>query len=381
MVTLDRDFSQWINSANLEFFADGRGSGARLNRHWDQGEELPDERDELGPGVLDGGVRGFEEFATISERHYIGVDFGVDAQDLKNRKIHDAYQAYFRTMVYVDGTTREANVEYMLLDPRNKDRYGNPSPPVEVIGERMAELVLVKVIRYHDINPKQLMQVAENFPIVRRRVEVASNITDFKLEYWVENPFHPRKPSGFRTPAADAANPSEIATRPKEIEGSGRRKAFTQYRKVFGYGSMHPQAVFQRAFGYKAREGDRAQQGEHLPVRFGFLNANQIQFSELTQDDEIFVFNEATRGGRAGANALPVSFRSGDYTIRSNTAGLLQFKQPIDSSSWRREQDGPHFYKASFVPAAVRVTLRVVDDRGANPKTLQREIWIRRKTR
>ena len=38
-------------------------------------------------------------------------------------------------------------------------------------------------------------------------------------------------------------------------------------------------------------------------------------------------------------------------------------------------------YKAAYMPSAIRITLRVVDDQGMNPKTLQREIWLRRRSR
>ena len=121
LLTLDRDFSQWIDTSNLEFFQDGVGAGARLNSQWDDGEEFRDDqqdKDGLGPGIVDGGVFGkYDEFATITQRQYYGVPHGLDPNQASNRKLHSAYQAYFRTMTYVDGEYREANIEYMLLDP------------------------------------------------------------------------------------------------------------------------------------------------------------------------------------------------------------------------------------------------------------------------
>lgn len=384
LLTMDRDFSQWINTSNLEFFADGRGSTARLNKQWDEGEELPDTRDDLGKGVVDGGIYGqYEEFASITERHYVGVGLGLDPSDPDNARIHDAYQAYFRSFTYIDGKVREANIEYMLLDPNRTDPLGNPLPPVAVQGEKMADLVLVKVVRYHDINPRELLQVAENFPITRRRVEVASNVTDFKIEYYLENPYNPRVEGGFMTPGREFEDPVELATRPERIPSPKTNPPFSQYRKVFGYGSNNVRIRYPRATAFKARQGDREPKGEHFPVRFGFLSAREIQFAELTQGDKIFIFTEANRGsivGGAQTTGRFVKFASREYTVKSNVSGLLQFYEPIDSATWQGDQS-PLLYKAAFLPAAVRITLRVVDDKGGNPKTLQREIWIRRRAR
>jgi hypothetical protein len=53
----------------------------------------------------------------------------------------------------------------------------------------------------------------------------------------------------------------------------------------------------------------------------------------------------------------------------------------IDSTGWVNPQQSGLHYKASFIPAAVRVTLRMVDDKGESPKTMQRTIWLRRRSR
>ncbi len=386
LLNIDRDFRQWVNTANMEYFADGRGVGTRINFQWDEGEQLPDTRDALGPGVLDGGVFGeYDEFASITELHYLGVAPGLDPSNPSNRKIHDAYQAYFRTMAYVDGQVREANVEYKLLDPNRPGPNGNPQPPREVVGERMADLVLVKVVRYHSIHWDQLFKVAQNFPIMRRRIEVASNITDFKIEYFTENPFNPSREGGFKTPEQDFERPVETATRPTELQSPQVEPSYRQFRKVFGYGTNKVQQQFARGTAFKARQGDREQKGQHEPVRFGFLSSSEVQFAELTQGDQIYVFTEGDRGSGqvAGANrpsGQQLQFPSRLYTVRANVSGLLEFYESIDSSTWQSDQPSL-LYKASFLPSAVRVTMRLVDDQGRNPKTLQREIWIRRKAR
>jgi hypothetical protein len=122
-------------------------------------------------------------------------------------------------------------------------------------------------------------------------------------------------------------------------------------------------------------------------VRFGWITPNaKIQFAELTQGSQIFAFTEANRGivSRGGnAPTRNVQWPGGTYTVRTNMSGLLEFYEDIDSTNMQSEQQGPILYKAPFLPSALRVTMRVVDDKGetASAKTMQRVIWIRRKAR
>ena len=112
--SIDKDIKNWIPSSDLEFYTDGRGSGSRRNNHWDPGEEVPDRKDEFGPGVADGGMVGeYDEYAHIIERHYFSEDGGTRGEE----KRHDAYQLYFRTLTHVDGAIRVANVEFMRRPP------------------------------------------------------------------------------------------------------------------------------------------------------------------------------------------------------------------------------------------------------------------------
>ena len=92
LISLERDFSRWIPTSNLEFFADGKGAGARRNQNWDPGEELPDVVDkDHGPGVVDGGTpKEYDEFASITEHHFTADE--LDQDGMQVRKQHDAYQ-------------------------------------------------------------------------------------------------------------------------------------------------------------------------------------------------------------------------------------------------------------------------------------------------
>jgi prepilin-type N-terminal cleavage/methylation domain-containing protein len=397
--SIENDIKNWIPTSDLEFYTDGRGRGSKTNYHWDPGEELPDRKDDRGPGVVDGGIAGqYDEYAQIVERHYVGRE-KLQAED----KRHAAFQLYFRTVTFADGAMRVANVEYMLVDPNydanNADQPQNergnargavPRPPRKVKPEFVQDLTLIKIVRYQDISFRGIQKIAET-PIQRRVIEVASNVTDFSIDYLVDREFRGRANPDFRTPEQEFSKPSEVVTRPRAEPALGVGGG---YRKIFGYGTVKLGEKMQLATGYPERRGDDgltkgAGGGAHDPLRFGFRGNQEISFAELVPGDKIFVFKASSRGQQAqGAAAQSagnanqfVKFPDGDFTVKTNLDGLLEFNEDIDSTGWNGQPQTQLYYKAAYIPGAVRVTLRMVDDNGENPKTLQREIWLRRRSR
>lgn len=385
LLQLENDIRGWISTSELEFFIDGRGRGARYNLHWDPGEELPDTMDEYGKGVVDGGTVGeYDEYAYILQRHYVSLEPMQTEQ-----KRHDAYQMYFRTLMYIDGAVRQVNVEYALLDPNKLETNLPmlPPPPDTVVGRDVANLTLFKIVRYFDLNP-DLIKTPNQTPIVRKVLEVCSNVTDFRVEYLVQRDVLGRVEPGFRTPEEEYRNPGELEARPLRDPSFGPTGG---YKKLFGYGSVKLDVKYPLA---QAIPGIRADEGlagisDPRPVRFGFLNPKSIYFGELIPGDQIFIFTASERaevqqglGAQGAENAGKLMrFPSGDYTVQSNINGLLEFEEDLDTSEWGGKTQTGIYYKASYLPAAIRVTLRVVDDRGQNPKTLQREVWLRRRSR
>lgn len=390
--TVQKDLSSWVPTMELEFYIDGRGGGgARRNFHWEPGEELPARRDERGPGVVDGGQRGkYDEFASILERYYESNERSQLAAGDDSYKVHDAYQVYFRAFTFVDGAMRQANVEYMLVDPSQPpSRWVNgvPPPPTRVEENDVKNLALYKIVRYFDIQPDAIQKLAA-YPVRRRVLEVATNVTDFRVEYLAHNPFA-RGTAGtprFVTPSDDHGRPVEPATQPRRIPIPGVPGG-VGYRKFFGYGSVKLDEKYPLATAYAALFGDDGLTPPgHRPVRFGFPRNPNISFAELVPGDRIYVFTQSQRGGVGAqggigsANRL-IAFPAGDYTVKANLQGMLEFAEDVDSSTWNSQDQAPIYYKAGYVPSALRVTLRMVDDDGINPKTMQQVIWLRRKSR
>ena len=384
--TLKADFSAWIPTQELEFYSDGKGGAGRRNFHFEMGEEIPDTRDEYGFGVVDGGtLREYDEFAHIIQLHYQSREKQQMLDGDISEKIHDAYQVYFRAMTYIEGQNREANIEYILADPAKGLKNGIPQPPDRVEMDKVRDLVLYKIVRFFRIDSK-LVTNFNKYPVERRIVEVATNVTDFRVEYMSDNPFNRSRRKGapkFRTPEEDYKDPVELATRPLRQKG---KNSFV-YTKSFGYGSVKLGKKFPLAIAQSAVWGDfnlRNAGKRPQPVRVGFTGNPNINFAEIVPGDRVYIFTEAERGGRkSGGNVAGrlAAFPAGDYTVKTNINGMLEFVEDIDTSLWGGKDQPGVRYKAAFMPAALRLTIRMVDDDGLNPKTMQQVIWLRRKSR
>jgi prepilin-type N-terminal cleavage/methylation domain-containing protein len=385
--TVKNDFAAWIPTQELEFYSDGEGGAGRRNFHFEMGEEIEDARDEYGFGVVDGGTIGeYDEFAHVIQRHYESREKQQFMDGDRSAKIHDAYQVYFRAMTYIEGQVREANIEYMLADPAKPWKNGIPQPPDSVEMDNVRDLVLYKIVRFLRIDSKLVTNFSKH-PITRRIIEVATNVTDFRVEYMSDNPFQRSRRKGapkFRTPEEDYKDPVELATRSRRTK-SGKGYIYT---KKFGYGSVKLAEKFPLAIAQTAVWGDSniARNAGRRPqaVRVGFTGNPSISFAELVPGDKVYIFTDAERGGKkAGGNIAGrlAAFPAGDYTVKTNINGMLEFVEDIDSTLWGGKDQPGVRYKAAYMPAALRLTIRMVDDEGLSPKTMQQVVWLRRKSR
>ena len=101
-------------------------------------------------------------------------------------------------------------------------------------------------------------------------------------------------------------------------------------------------------FGCRLRCWPRLQPWDHHSYRF----------SQLSLGDSIFIWSD-------GATQFPID----EYTVRRNDNGKLYFDEPIDSTEWDSDQSSLRF-RAAYVPTAVRVSIRVLNDEGLEPRTL-----------
>ena len=60
---------------------------------------------------------------------------------------------------------------------------------------------------------------------------------------------------------------------------------------------------------------------------------------------------------------------TGEYTIFRNENGRLEFQERINSSSWKGPASSLR-YRAGYIPDAIRVGIRVLNDDGEEPRNL-----------
>lgn len=328
-----------ILTADLEFFVDQQGQD--LRGHWEEGEEYKESEN------LDGGrprPTRYDEGAMVIQRTY-RVEEDPSERDFDN------YSIYFKCLTEVDGEFKVANVEYFLADPRElaNGRDGRIGETVERNKKPGMDIphsgfVLVKVIRSIEVPD---INSPTSRTIDKKTVELCQNVTDLKFEYFYDNLLD-AQPGRYVTPQMERDGEVRSETGIEKLSDGGLLKEFI-------YGGWQN---IKKGSATPANRNVRT--GDYLPAFFelGQTNAG-INFSELTYRDTIYIWNEGAF----------TEFKNGEYTIKRNDRGRLFFVEEIDSSRWKGNQGGLRF-RAGYVPSAFRVTIRVLNDKGEEPRIL-----------
>ena len=329
-------------TTDLEFFVDDL---AEANGHWDQGEEIKQ------PANLDGGTPGtYDEGAHIIERVYRIDRGGFDEE-------HDDFSIYFKAPMEIEGAIRMANIEYFLARTKDDDSLGDGEDAFERIPSEIAdvtashEFVLLKVIRYVDLDASDFYN--QKLTVVTKTLELCQNVTDLKFEYYYDSPYDNRS-GGYFTPSSERDLFGSDRNMEVPIEavlarhGGGKKKQFLYggYR-TFG----------RRSQGIAALADRNADRSVFKPVYFSLGTGSAVKFSQLGYGDNIYIW----------ANLGQSQFPNGNYTVFSNDSGRLEFAQDIDSSTWRGAA-GNLRYRAGYLPTSFRVTMRVLNDGGKEPR-------------
>ena len=334
MDDINENLSKMVPTASLEFYND-RG---RTRGYWDEGEEIPNSS---GPNMDGGTPDEYDEAATVFERKYILSDPRPGEPEE-----HSNDSIYFKAPVEINGVIRMANIEYFLADPRLLEagaaNDGKIPADEELTYEDSRRLVLLKAVRYLDIDEKN---VRSSTVIVRKVIsELCSNVTDFKVEYFYDNPFD-KYPGGYMSPSVEQTR--ELV----ETEFDIRQERGT-YVRPFLYGG------FTSRLRTTARAGIRElETGSFKPVLFNYVRS-KIKFSQLKPGDKMYVWAD-------GATQFP----SGEYSLLYNSLGRLMFNEQIQSSTWSQDPGGLRF-RAPYVPPSFRVSVRVLNEKGEEPRTL-----------
>lgn len=336
---MQESLSNMIPTANLEFFVDRSDQDQR--GYWEDGEQYRE------PENLGGGRPNFyDEGAQVIERHYTLEQPGRDSST------HANFSVYFKTHAEVDGQLHVANVEYYLALPQElaAGRDGRVGTTVQgEPGRPFLGFVLVKTVRY--VEAPDLFKPSDRK--VRMRVfELCQNVTDLKIEYFYDNLFGDNKPGAFVTPELERSDLVKPEVRPKVLtpeEGGGVLREFL-------YGSFRPPHEYVTA--QPARYNTR--QGDHHPVYVTAGSAQTgINFSELRQRDQIYLWSSTGS----------TQWAPGVYTVARNENGRVYLMEDIDTAFWRGPQPQIRF-RAGYVPSAFRISIRVLNDKGGEPRLL-----------
>ncbi len=332
---INENLSKMVPTASLEFYQDqGRSKG-----YWDEGEELKD--NDVGPN-LEGGVRGkYDEAASVFEGHYILEDPRPGEPEE-----HWCDAIYFKAPVEIDGVIRLANVEYFLADPRKLEagvNDGKIDPDEEMSFIDSRSLVLMKSVRYVDLDINNYRSTEVR--VRKKLVELCSNVTDLKIEYFYDNRFD-SKPGGFMSPSVERTPELVDSEDPDLLRRNG------PLRKKFLYGGFLSKL---RTNAYRATRN--LQTGENKPVLFNYTT-ERVKFSQLQTGDKLFIWSD-------GGSRFPAK----EYTMLYNRGGRLIMKEPISSATWDQDPGGLR-YRAAYVPPAFRISVRVLNEKKSEPRTL-----------
>ncbi len=332
---INENLSKMVPTASLEFYQDqGRSTG-----YWDDGEELKDQ--DVGPNLEGGTPNKYDEAATLFERKY-----NLDQPRPDEPVEHWNDSIYFKAPVEVDGSIRMANVEYFLADPRKlelKRNDGKIPADDELSYSDSRSLVLLKSIRYIDLGLNNYRSTEVR--VRKKIVELCSNVTDLRIEYFYDNQFD-NKPGGFMSPSVELT-PELVVSEDRNLRSRNGTLA-----KRFLYGG------FLSTSRTNARAGIRnLTTGENIPVQFNY-SRTKMKFSQLRPGDKMFIW---TDGGS--------SFPSKEFTMLYNQDGRIFLKEAIPSSKWDQDPGGLR-YRAAYVPPAFRISVRVLNEKQTEPRTL-----------
>lgn len=330
-------------TADLEFYIDKPGGRLNvLNNHWDDNEEI---RDSATVKNLEGGRPNFyDEGAHIIERYYLCTE---------TQTTHANFSIYFRASLEIDGEIRPANVEYYLADPTDRDSdglYQKIGPEIE----KNTDLVLVRVVRWIDVNEDNYK--VDDIVVKRKQRQICQNVTDLRFDYYLE-PTKSGTVSGFVTPALESQRADPATRKALQLDGETYIKEF-----IYGRYRRGPQIFdFSGQFERGNRNAERGEVDEPF-----FKLPNDQECPALKIGSEIYVYAQ-------GQNA---QFPDGNYTIRNRADDRLYFEQVIDTSAWRANETGLRF-KAGYLPSAIRVAVRVLNDEGQEPRRVSQVAYIR----
>ncbi len=307
---MERDIANMVKTADMEFHNDPINKG-----HYDPGEEITDP---FGT---------FDFAATIRQpAEYTSAD----PKDGGRLHRHDSF--YFRTVSVVEGRTKEVLVEYFLIGT-----------------DKVRPRLMRRVFDIVSVNADGTL--VPRLPPIED--EMCLYVMDFKVEYYFDSKRTPQI-SGEFFDAKDAVVPTsgnfiDSPVIPYKTITSGGTEVSTFYQNG---ARPVPPATDTRGL---------------IQMTDGFFRTNdRVDLGALEPGDSIYLFN-----------ADNPQFPTRDYTIKrifetspGSNRWLFEFREPVDVTGLTKDINLS--YRAAWLPAAFRITLKIKDAQAQELRTVTR---------
>lgn len=369
--TMERDLSNVVNSPDMDFFQDG--AGGIKNGHYDPGEELGngigiDQTEEKILGMPMKGPNPYHYGFTLRQPKYYSNPLFKD-----NLRLHSHDSIYFKTITEAQGQTVAALVEYALVDML-KER-----PKLQ---KRMWVLTGVdpQTNRLVINGPPVAGNTTQTTPVLQ---DLCLYVTDVKFQIFVKNNRLGLNQTDRFTPGTFYTAQDLIDDKIDPVTGVA---PFTAPMMNYWGGTRFQQPgqgdYMVQCYYDPAHNGSSTDPGVFDQKDNGLFHTSSnppFDFPMLGPGDHIYIFD-------LSPNALQnAGIPSTDYTIKGwrdvpGEGPRIEFVERIQTTS-------PSFpgnpngtlqcaYRAGWLPPAVRVTLRIKDEKAKEIRTISRTFKV-----
>lgn len=340
---IEKDLANAVKSDQMEFYNDRRSSGSGIG-HYNTGEENPAIQGRVIPGKY------IHSLVVKQPKKY-------DPKDML--KVGGPYRhdsLYFRTFTNIMGTPREALVEYKLW-LGNDDRDPRPRP------------VLQRIVTGPKIDKDTGMPVyaPDGYPIYERleAQDMCYYVQEFKVELFIRDKRKTGRVGRFYSPEeAITFNTTDDATPPRLtnlLAGQEFAVECLDRSPNVPADVVDPAAIMVKL--------DPGVGGPRLHLR------NGDRMARIGPGDKLYCVGFPSGGG------TPLDFKSSYLTVKevippaTPTGGetVVSFENETEiQAAMGNYIDLPVAYRGAWLPAAVRVQMKIKDARSTEVRTISR---------
>lgn len=347
--TMERDLANVVRSADMDFFADGTPK----NGHYDPmtGEDLnggagidmtEEKRLKLAPPPSNYHYG----FTLRQPRYYDGLDGKKHAHD----------SIYFKTITQYNAQTVQAIVEYALID-MNRER-----PKLQ---KRIWHVTGV------DPNTNRVMINGSNTATTPIEQELCLYVVDVSFQIYVKNNRKGEDPTERFTPGTFYGAQELVDAKIDPVTGSPPFPAFRNYwdggkDQPAGSGNYMVSCFYDPTHDPAGQDMGRFEKADNGL----FHTANNFDFPMLGPGDRIYLWAFPQAAG----------IQPNDYTIKGwrDVGGIkkIELMEHVSTSSATFPDPCEVPYRAGWVPPAVRVKLKIKDEKAKEIRTISRTFKV-----